>query len=76
MLRCWSRRDICRMDDIKNPNNFRPLNIDQIRDLAAAVSEDFGENPAGSSPRTASSAEHSESVGMNYCQIDSPFVRC
>ncbi|RQY45884.1 hypothetical protein DF113_05145 [Burkholderia stagnalis] len=64
------------MDDIKYHNNFRPLTIDQIRDLAAAVREDFGENPAGSLPRTASSSGHSESVGMNYCQIDSPFVRC
>lgn len=30
------------MDDIRQPNDFPPLTIDQIRDLAVAVREEFG----------------------------------
>ncbi|MEK6354721.1 MAG: hypothetical protein V4796_28900 [Burkholderia cenocepacia] len=30
------------MDDIKHPNDFPPLTIEQICDLAEAVREDFG----------------------------------
>ncbi|ARK53202.1 hypothetical protein BOC36_08700 [Burkholderia pseudomallei] len=30
------------MDDIKHPYDFPPLTIDQMRDLAAAVCDDFG----------------------------------
>ncbi|NHV27594.1 hypothetical protein [Burkholderia sp. D-99] len=30
------------MDDIKHPNDFPPLSIEQIRDLAKAMREDFG----------------------------------
>ncbi|MBU9692320.1 MULTISPECIES: hypothetical protein [Burkholderia cepacia complex] len=32
------------MDDIKQHDDFPPLTIDQIRDLATAVREDFGGN--------------------------------
>ncbi|KVN86150.1 hypothetical protein WL30_21630 [Burkholderia ubonensis] len=30
------------MDDIKHPNDFPPLTIEQMRDLAVAVREEFG----------------------------------
>lgn len=30
------------MDDTQHPNNFPPLTIEQIRDLADVVREDFG----------------------------------
>ncbi|KWK82723.1 hypothetical protein [Burkholderia ubonensis] len=32
------------MDGIQRPNDFLPLTIDQIRDLAAALREEFGDN--------------------------------
>ncbi|KVO44222.1 hypothetical protein [Burkholderia ubonensis] len=32
------------MDDIQHPNDFPPLTINQIRDLAAAFREEFGDN--------------------------------
>ncbi|WP_407971241.1 hypothetical protein ACJ51O_04550 [Burkholderia pyrrocinia] len=32
------------MNDIQHLNDFPPLAIDQIRDLAEAVREDFGDN--------------------------------
>ncbi|AOJ67964.1 MULTISPECIES: hypothetical protein [Burkholderia] len=32
------------MNDIQHPNDFPPLTIDQMRDLAVAVREDFGGN--------------------------------
>ncbi|MCW5141615.1 hypothetical protein B7L29_001670 [Burkholderia cenocepacia] len=37
------------MDDIKHPNDFAPLTIEQICELAAAVCDDFG----GDLPRAA-----------------------
>ncbi|HDR9878400.1 TPA: hypothetical protein QDE50_15265 [Burkholderia cenocepacia] len=30
------------MNNIQRPNDFSPLTIDQIRDLAIAIREDFG----------------------------------
>ncbi|MCO8323086.1 hypothetical protein ABEG10_04560 [Burkholderia cenocepacia] len=30
------------MDDIKHPNDFPPLTVDQIHDLTTAVREDLG----------------------------------
>jgi hypothetical protein len=36
--------DSRRMDDIRHPDNFPPLTIEQIRDLAASIREVFGSN--------------------------------
>jgi len=32
------------MDDIEHPDNFPPLTIEQIRELAAAIRDVFGSN--------------------------------
>ena len=37
-----SASDSCRMNETRHPNDFLPLTIEQTRDLATAVREDFG----------------------------------